>query len=79
LEHALQRGVIRFDTADICGAGANEEFLSPFVKANREQLALATKFGSIRKADDPHYPASAATRPTSARQRRPACGGWTST
>ncbi|MCI2421198.1 aldo/keto reductase [Saccharopolyspora sp. K220] len=55
LEHALQRGVTLFDTADIYGSGANEEFLSPFVNANREQVTLATKFGLVRKADDPNY------------------------
>ncbi|MER5389061.1 aldo/keto reductase [Saccharopolyspora sp. NPDC002686] len=55
LEHALARGVTMFDTADIYGMGANEEFLSPFVRANREQVVLATKFGLVRKADDPRY------------------------
>ncbi|MEV5539441.1 aldo/keto reductase [Saccharopolyspora shandongensis] len=55
LEHALERGVTLFDTADIYGSGANEEFLAPFVNANREQVVLATKFGLVRKADDPNY------------------------
>ncbi|MDA3649172.1 aldo/keto reductase [Saccharopolyspora indica] len=55
LEHALARGVTLFDTADMYGMGANEEFLSPFVRANRDQVVLATKFGLVRKADDPLY------------------------
>ncbi|KAA5829212.1 aldo/keto reductase [Saccharopolyspora hirsuta] len=55
LEHALDRGVTLFDTADIYGMGANEEFLSPFVRAHRDQVVIATKFGLVRKADDPHY------------------------
>ncbi|MEV0088575.1 aldo/keto reductase [Saccharopolyspora sp. NPDC050642] len=55
LEHALERGVTMFDTADIYGSGANEEFLAPFVNANREQVVLATKFGLVRKAEDPNY------------------------
>ncbi|WP_190820408.1 aldo/keto reductase [Saccharopolyspora pogona] len=55
LEHALERGVTLFDTADIYGSGANEEFLAPFVNAHREQVVLATKFGLVRKADDPNY------------------------
>ncbi|PKW13108.1 aldo/keto reductase [Saccharopolyspora spinosa] len=55
LEQALERGVTLFDTADIYGSGANEEFLAPFVNAHREQVVLATKFGLVRKADDPNY------------------------
>jgi aryl-alcohol dehydrogenase-like predicted oxidoreductase len=55
LEHALERGVTLFDTADMYGSGANEEFLSPMVNAHREQVTLATKFGLVRKADDPQY------------------------
>ena len=45
LDHALARGVTLFDTADMYGEGRNEEFLSPFVRANRRQVVLATKFG----------------------------------
>ncbi|MEV0249112.1 aldo/keto reductase [Nocardia sp. NPDC050712] len=55
LEHALELGVTLFDTADIYGSGHNEEFLSDFVQANRDRLVLATKFGIVRKADDPAY------------------------
>ncbi|MDI5961510.1 aldo/keto reductase [Streptomyces sp. SL13] len=55
LEAALEAGVTLFDTADIYGSGANEEFLAPFVAAHRDAITLATKFGIKRKADDPHY------------------------
>ncbi|MGV9410143.1 aldo/keto reductase [Nocardia sp. NPDC003693] len=55
LERALELGVTLFDTADIYGSGHNEEFLSDFVRANRERITLATKFGIVRKADDPAY------------------------
>ncbi|NEW31657.1 aldo/keto reductase [Nocardia cyriacigeorgica] len=55
LDRALELGVTLFDTADIYGSGHNEEFLSDFVRANREQVVLATKFGIVRKADDPTY------------------------
>ncbi|APE37334.1 aldo/keto reductase [Nocardia mangyaensis] len=55
LDHALELGVMLFDTADIYGSGHNEEFLSDFVRANRDQLVIATKFGIVRKADDPSY------------------------
>ncbi|GGO80527.1 aldo/keto reductase [Wenjunlia tyrosinilytica] len=55
LQAALDAGVTMFDTADVYGSGANEEFIGPFVRANRDQVLLATKFGIVRKADDPHY------------------------
>lgn len=55
LDRALELGITLFDTADIYGSGDNERFLSDFVRANREQVVLATKFGIVRKADDPTY------------------------
>ncbi len=55
LDAALEAGVTLFDTADVYGAGANEEFIAPFVKAHRDEITLATKFAIVRKADDPHY------------------------
>ncbi|MGY1948363.1 aldo/keto reductase [Nocardia asiatica] len=55
LERALELGVTLFDTADVYGSGHNEEFLSDFVRAARDRIVLATKFGIVRKADDPAY------------------------
>ncbi|MGW1102567.1 aldo/keto reductase [Streptomyces sp. NPDC002540] len=55
LETALAAGVTLFDTADVYGLGANEEFLAPFVGAHRDEITLATKFAIERKRDDPHY------------------------
>ncbi|MFD0365034.1 aldo/keto reductase [Nocardia sp. GCM10030253] len=55
LDRALELGVTLFDTADVYGSGHNEEFLSDFVKANRDRVVLATKFAIVRKADDPAY------------------------
>jgi aryl-alcohol dehydrogenase-like predicted oxidoreductase len=55
LDAALDAGVTLFDTADIYGSGANEEFLRPFVTAHRDEITLATKFGIERRADDPSY------------------------
>ncbi|MGW6423196.1 aldo/keto reductase [Nocardia sp. NPDC055053] len=55
LDHALELGVTLFDTADVYGSGHNEEFLADFVRANRENLVIATKFGIVRKADDPAF------------------------
>ncbi|QLY32361.1 aldo/keto reductase [Nocardia huaxiensis] len=55
LDKALELGVTLFDTADMYGDGHNETFLGEFVRANRENVVLATKFGIVRKQDDPTY------------------------
>src|SRR5690606_27745891 len=55
LNRALELGITLFDTADIYGSGDNEEFIGDFVRTNREQVVLATKFAITRKPDDPHY------------------------
>lgn len=54
LERALELGVTMFDTADMYGVGANEEFLAPFIAAHREHLIIATKFGYTRTAENPN-------------------------
>ncbi|WP_404815606.1 aldo/keto reductase [Streptomyces thermolineatus] len=51
LEAALEAGVTLFDTADMYGRGANEEFLAPFVRAHRDEITLATKFAIVRGED----------------------------
>ncbi|GHF81309.1 aldo/keto reductase [Streptomyces thermodiastaticus] len=53
LEHALERGVTLFDTADVYGAGANEELLAPFIAAHRDDVVVATKFGIVMDPQDP--------------------------
>lgn len=55
LERALETGVTLFDTADAYGTGRNEELLGPFVRAHRDRVVLATKFGLVRSADDPNH------------------------
>ncbi|NUH44326.1 aldo/keto reductase [Streptomyces samsunensis] len=54
LERALELGVTLFDTADVYGFGRNEEFISPFVRANRDRITLATKFAIVREENDPY-------------------------
>ncbi|MFB7496447.1 aldo/keto reductase [Streptomyces sp. NPDC056161] len=49
LEAALAGGVTLFDTADVYGSGASEEFLSSFVRDHRDEIVLATKFGRVRR------------------------------
>lgn len=53
LERALELGVTLYDTADVYGAGENERFLSPFVRAHRDEIVLATKFAMEIPPDDP--------------------------
>ncbi|SHL06044.1 aldo/keto reductase [Actinacidiphila paucisporea] len=55
LETAFDAEVTLYDTADMYGQGANEEFLAPFVKAHRDEITLATKFANERRPDDPSY------------------------
>ncbi|MER6155667.1 aldo/keto reductase [Streptomyces sp. NPDC001868] len=52
LERALELGVTLYDTAHAYGAGENEKFLSPFVKAHRDEVVIATKFGLAVDPDD---------------------------
>lgn len=49
LRAALDAGVTMFDTADLYGDGGNEVLLGPFVRAHRERVCLATKFGIVRE------------------------------
>ncbi|WP_371580622.1 aldo/keto reductase [Streptomyces sp. NBC_01314] len=53
LERALDLGVTLYDTAHAYGAGENERFLSPFFKAHRDDVVIATKFGLAVDPDDP--------------------------
>jgi aryl-alcohol dehydrogenase-like predicted oxidoreductase len=51
LNAALDIGINFFDTADMYGVGANERLLAKVLKARREEVVLATKFGSVRAPD----------------------------
>ncbi|WP_077960714.1 aldo/keto reductase [Ensifer adhaerens] len=53
LERALELGVSLFDTADMYGIGANEAFLASFVRAHRDAVLIATKFGYARTPQSP--------------------------
>ena len=53
LEHALELGVTLYDTADAYGQGENEKFLSPFFKAHRDEVVIATKFALAIPPDEP--------------------------
>jgi aryl-alcohol dehydrogenase-like predicted oxidoreductase len=45
---ALDHGVDFFDTADMYGAGHNEELIGRFLKGRRDKVVVATKFGIVR-------------------------------
>ena len=51
LGHAVDMGVNFLDTADMYGVGANERLLAPLLKARRNEIVLATKFGNVRAPD----------------------------
>ena len=46
IHRALELGVTFLDTADIYGAGGNEELVGRAIKGRRDQVVLATKFGN---------------------------------
>jgi len=48
---ALDRGVNFLDTADMYGAGHNEELVGRAIKGRRNDIVLATKFGNVRGRD----------------------------
>ncbi|MGK9169407.1 aldo/keto reductase [Inquilinus limosus] len=49
LAAALEHGIDFLDTADMYGAGHNEELIGRFLKNRRDQVVLATKFGIVRE------------------------------
>ncbi|MFD5321783.1 aldo/keto reductase [Streptomyces sp. NPDC127098] len=53
LDRALELGVTFYDTADFYGAGENERFLSPFFRAHRDEVTIATKFALQLDPADP--------------------------
>ena len=48
IERALDLGVNLLDTADMYGAGHNEQLLGRAIRARRDEVVLATKFGNMR-------------------------------
>jgi aryl-alcohol dehydrogenase-like predicted oxidoreductase len=71
LDTALELGVTFLDTADMYGYGANEELIGKAIRARRDDVQIATKFGVILGPDDPP-PGRVDGRPEHVRQ---ACEG----
>jgi aryl-alcohol dehydrogenase-like predicted oxidoreductase len=46
IDAALEAGVTLFDTADIYGQGASEEYIGRALEGRRDRVLIATKFGS---------------------------------
>ncbi len=55
LERALELGVDFFDTSDIYGPFTNEELVGRVLLPHRSKVRIATKFGIVRKTEDPSY------------------------
>ncbi len=51
IHRALELGITLFDTADMYGAGRNEELLGRALAGRREGVIIATKFGNVRNPD----------------------------
>ena len=51
LNLALELGINFWDTADVYGAGKNEELISKVLASNTEKIFIATKFGFTTGAD----------------------------
>ena len=48
---AMEAGINFFDTADAYGDGASEEYLGEALGSRRDEVIIATKFGSEMGAD----------------------------
>lgn len=55
VQRALDRGVTMLDTADIYGHGDNERLVGRAIAGRRDEAFVATKFGILRRRDDPNY------------------------
>jgi aryl-alcohol dehydrogenase-like predicted oxidoreductase len=51
IHRALELGINFLDTADIYGAGGNEELVGKAIKGKRDQFVIATKFGNVLKGN----------------------------
>lgn len=51
VDAAIAAGIMFFDTADVYGSGESERFLGEVLAARRDEVLLATKFGSMQHAD----------------------------
>ena len=53
IRHAAELGVTLIDTADAYGPHTNEQLVGRAVRPIRDDVVIATKFGQVRRPDDP--------------------------
>jgi aryl-alcohol dehydrogenase-like predicted oxidoreductase len=53
IDRALELGINMLDTADMYGPFKNEELVGRAIKAKRDRVIIATKFGNVRDPNDP--------------------------
>jgi aryl-alcohol dehydrogenase-like predicted oxidoreductase len=51
IQRAIDQGVTLLDTADMYGAGQNEELVGRAIAKRRDEIILATKFAHVRQPD----------------------------
>ena len=54
IHRALDLGLNFLDTADMYGPFTNEQLVGRAIGGRRDEVVLATKFGVVRSAEDPH-------------------------
>src|SRR5579884_1898132 len=52
---AFELGITFLDTSDAYGIGHNEELIGKAIRGRHQQVFLATKFGILRKPEDPSF------------------------
>lgn len=55
IHRALESGITLLDTADVYGPYTNEQLVGKAIRGRRDEVILATKFGIVRRPDDPSY------------------------
>lgn len=55
IKNAFDMGINFFDTADMYGFGDNEIIVGKALKPVRSKVVIATKFGVVRKKEDPQF------------------------
>ena len=55
IHRAGELGINFLDTADMYGPHINEALVGKAIRGNRDKWVIATKFGIVRKPDDPTY------------------------
>lgn len=51
IHRAIELGVTFLDTADMYGIGHNEELVGKAIRDRRQDVTIATKFGTVRGSD----------------------------